>query len=65
MKKCYNESFLLTHFIGQKLQIFINETYLETYNPLIQSIIGMNKKEFEERINLLKGNKNPKKDSQV
>jgi len=41
MKLMYEESYLLTHFMGPKLNVFINDTLRYTFSPLIKEIIDI------------------------
>ncbi len=42
MKDMYEKSYLLTHFMGPKLNAFINDTLSFKFSPLIKQIVDLN-----------------------
>ncbi len=54
MKEMYEKSYLLTHFMGPKLNAFINDTLEFKFSPLIKQIVDLNEAEFGQRMDGLK-----------
>lgn len=54
MKDIYEKSYLLTHFMGPKLNAFINDTLEFRFSPLIKRIVDLDEVEFGKRMDSLK-----------
>jgi len=53
MEKIYEESYLLTHFLGPELNNFADQTLKKNYNPSLEWIVGLNSKDFKENFETL------------
>lgn len=50
MKDMYEKSYLLTHFMGPKLNAFINDTLSFKFSPLIKQIVDLNEVQFGQKM---------------